>query len=120
MEFLQAQEVIAASKLEFETALRLVDAIVTPTTPVAAPPIGAETVRFADGEESVRSALVRLNRPGNYTGLPAISIPCGFTKENLPVGLQLIGRALGEAELAAIADRYERNERWMSSHPKVA
>jgi aspartyl-tRNA(Asn)/glutamyl-tRNA(Gln) amidotransferase subunit A len=120
VEFLQAQDVLACSKREFEAALRSVDAIVTPTTPIAAPPMGAESVRFADGDESVRSALVRLNRPGSYTGLPAISVPCGFTSEGLPVGLQLIGRAFGEAELAIIADRYERSQRWRSSHPKVA
>ena len=119
VEFLQAREVLEVSKAEFEAALRHVDAIVTPTTPVSAPLIGAQSVWVGDAEESVRSALVRLNRPGNFTGLPAISVPCGFTSEGLPVGLQLIGPAFGEAGIVAIAHRYEQAHGWSSSHPKL-
>ena len=68
----------------------------------------------------MRTALVRLNRPGNFTGLPAISVPCGFTTEGLPVGLQLIGRQFDESTLLGIARAYEREHKWRSLHPQLA
>src|SRR6266849_4581382 len=65
----------------------------------------------------MRSGLLRLNRPSNYTGLPAISIPCGFTSGNLPVGLQLIGRAFNEGRLLQIARAYEKAHDWHLRRP---
>jgi len=62
-------------------------------------------------EKPIRSALVDLNRPGNLTGLPAISIPCGLTSEGLPVALQFIGRRFHEAGLLGIARSFEESER---------
>ncbi|HEX4645867.1 MAG TPA: amidase family protein, partial [Verrucomicrobiae bacterium] len=58
------------------------------------------------------------SRPANFTRLPAISIPCGFTRAGLPVGLQLIGRAFDEATLLRIAFSYEREHDWHSRHPQ--
>jgi aspartyl-tRNA(Asn)/glutamyl-tRNA(Gln) amidotransferase subunit A len=102
---------------EFEAAFQDVDAIVAPTLPVPAPPIGAESVRI-DGEEiGTRPAIVGHSRPANFTGLPAISIPCGFTRDGLPVGLQLIGRAFDEATLLRIAYSYERSNDWRDRRP---
>ena len=102
---------------EFETAFQDVDAIVAPALPVPAPPIGAESVRI-DGEEiGIRPAIVGHCRPANFTGLPAISFPCGFTRGGLPIGLQLIGRAFDEATLLRIAFSYERANDWRSRHP---
>jgi aspartyl-tRNA(Asn)/glutamyl-tRNA(Gln) amidotransferase subunit A len=105
------------SLAEFEAAFQDVDAIVAPTVPVPAPPIGAESVRI-DGEEiGTRPAIVGHSRPANFTGLPAISIPCGFTRDGLPVGLQLIGRAFDEATLLRIAYSYERSNDWRDRRP---
>ena len=102
---------------EFDAAFQDVDAIVAPTLPVPAPPIGAESVRI-DGEEiGTRPAIVGHSRPANFTGLPAISIPCGFTRDGLPVGLQLIGRAFDEATLLRIAYSYERSNDWRDRRP---
>jgi aspartyl-tRNA(Asn)/glutamyl-tRNA(Gln) amidotransferase subunit A len=102
---------------EFDEAFRTVDAIVAPTLPVPAPPMGAETVQV-DGEEiGARAAIVGHCRPANFTGLPAISAPCGFTRAGLPVGLQLIGRAFGEALLLRIAYSYEQTNDWRTRHP---
>jgi aspartyl-tRNA(Asn)/glutamyl-tRNA(Gln) amidotransferase subunit A len=105
---------------EFYAAFREVDAIVTPTAPVPAPLIGSDYASI-DGEEiGVRPALVGMCRPANFTGLPAISVPCGFTGEGLPVGLQLIGRAFDEATMLRIAHAYERAQDWGSRHPRLA
>jgi aspartyl-tRNA(Asn)/glutamyl-tRNA(Gln) amidotransferase subunit A len=96
-----------------------VDAIVAPTVPVPAPPIGAEYVRIEGEQIGVRPALVGMNRPANFTGLPAISVPCGFTRDGLPIGLQLIGRAFDETTLLQIAYSYERSHDWGARHPPL-
>ena len=102
---------------EFNVAFESVDAVVAPTVPVPAPPIGAESVRI-DGEEiGARPAIVGHCRPANFTGLPAISMPCGFTSEGLPVGLQFIGRAFEEASLLRIAHSCEQPNDWRGRHP---
>jgi aspartyl-tRNA(Asn)/glutamyl-tRNA(Gln) amidotransferase subunit A len=84
-----------------------VDAFVAPTTPIAAPMIGEETSTVCGENHPTRGLLLRLNRPANLGGLPAASIPCGFTPEGLPVGLQLIGAVTDEHLLFHIAKLFE-------------
>jgi aspartyl-tRNA(Asn)/glutamyl-tRNA(Gln) amidotransferase subunit A len=103
---------------EFDAAFQCVDAIVAPTLPVPAPPIGAESVRIEGQTIGTRAAIVGHSRPANFTGLPAISIPCGFTRAGLPVGLQLIGPAFQEALLLRVAHFYERENDWLTRHPQ--
>jgi aspartyl-tRNA(Asn)/glutamyl-tRNA(Gln) amidotransferase subunit A len=55
----------------------------------------------------------------NLAGLPGISIPCGFTKSNLPIGLQVIGQPFREAELLAVAGAYEERNDWRTRHPPL-
>ena len=102
---------------DFEAVFARVDAIFAPTAPIAAPPIGANVVKIGREEETVRSALLRLNRTANFVGLPALSLPCGFTKDTLPVGLQLIGPMFGEANLLRIAYAYEQATDWHRRYP---
>jgi aspartyl-tRNA(Asn)/glutamyl-tRNA(Gln) amidotransferase subunit A len=118
-QYLTGLDVQKRVRAEFDAALREVDAIVAPTVPVPAPPIGAENVEV-DGEQiGVRVALVGMNRPANFTGHPAISVPCGFTRDGLPVGLQLIGRSFDESTLLRIAFAYEREHDWRARHPRL-
>jgi aspartyl-tRNA(Asn)/glutamyl-tRNA(Gln) amidotransferase subunit A len=105
---------------DFAAALDQVDVIIAPTSPIPATPIGANEVQIAGGTEPVRPTLLRLTRPGNLTGLPALSIPCGFTREGLPVGMQLIGPRWGEARLLAIARAYEEATEWHTRHPSLS
>jgi aspartyl-tRNA(Asn)/glutamyl-tRNA(Gln) amidotransferase subunit A len=86
-----------------------IDALMVPTTPIAAPLIGEETTRVAQGDQPTRALLLRLNRPANLAGVPAISVPCGFTAEKLPIGLQFIGAERNEQLLLDIADTYQRS-----------
>ena len=56
---------------------------------------------------------------GNLTGLPAVSVPCGFTGADLPLGLQFIGAAFEEAALLRIAQAYEQSNPWLARHPRL-
>ena len=80
-----------------------VDALVVPTTPIAAPLLGEESTPIGKTSHPTRALLLRLNRPANLAGVPAITVPCGFTNAGLPVGLQLIGAVTDELLLLRIA-----------------
>ncbi|MFZ0819262.1 MAG: amidase [Candidatus Acidiferrales bacterium] len=106
-DYLAALDARKRVRADFDAAFELVDAILAPATPIAAPRIGENVVMIGSTEETVRSALIRTNRPANLTGLPALSMPCGFAKNGMPIGLQLIGRQWGEENLLAIAHLFE-------------
>lgn len=108
--YLKAREFRDKFKAVFHETLAAngIDALVTPTTPVAAPRIGEETVSIGARNHPVRALLLRLNRPANLVGAPAISMPCDLTRDGLPVGLQLIADWTEEARLLEIAARFER------------
>ena len=84
-----------------------IDALIVPTTPIAAPLIGEESTRVAEVDHPTRALLLRLNRPANLAGVPAISVPCGFTPAGLPVGVQFIGAANSEEALLEIASVFQ-------------
>jgi aspartyl-tRNA(Asn)/glutamyl-tRNA(Gln) amidotransferase subunit A len=102
---------------DFENAFESADAILAPTVPVGAPRRGERTVEIDSHLESVRDALIRLNRPQNVTGLPAITVPCGFTRTGLPIGLQIIGRAFDETTVLRLAHAYEEATQWHFLRP---
>jgi aspartyl-tRNA(Asn)/glutamyl-tRNA(Gln) amidotransferase subunit A len=79
-------------RTEVDVALRTCDALVLPTLPIVAPPIGASTVKVGTADEPVRNLMLRLTQLFNLTGHPAISLPCGTSPAGLPCGLQLVGR----------------------------
>ena len=108
----KAQQVRTLIKKDFEKAFRKVDLIVTPTTPTPAFRIGEKTddplqMYLAD----IFTIIV------NLAGVPAISIPCGFTSGNLPVGLQLIGRHFDEEAVLKVAYAYEQSTDWHTRRP---
>jgi aspartyl-tRNA(Asn)/glutamyl-tRNA(Gln) amidotransferase subunit A len=104
IDYLQAMETREFAAAEFDAAFGRADVIVAPATPIAATRIGESIVNIGGEEETVRSAMVRLSRPANLSGAPALSIPCAWTKNGLPIGLQLIGKRWDEARLLQIAD----------------
>ncbi len=117
MRGLDRKRAIAA---EFDAVFEHADVIVAPATPIAAPRIGDTAIRVAgERETTVRAELLRMARPANISGHPAISVPCGFTSAGLPVGLQLIGPKWGEAKLLAIALAYEEATEWHARHPEL-
>ena len=109
--YLKAQKVRTVIQEEFNTALNEVDTIFTPTTPTKAFEIGS---KVNNPIEMYLNDLFTL--PANIVGLPALSTPCGFS-EGLPIGLQMIGKAFGEADLIGYAHAYQSVTDWHKSAP---
>jgi aspartyl-tRNA(Asn)/glutamyl-tRNA(Gln) amidotransferase subunit A len=96
---------------------QLVDVLAVPTIPIATPRLGDDEVVLGGRLETIRSSLLRLTRPANLSGLPAISLPCGFSRDGLPVGLQLIGKRWDEATLLRAAFAFEQATPWHQRFP---
>ncbi len=98
---------------KFEQFFSEYDLLLTATTPIAAPKL--------EGPDAVEQArtLTRFTAPFNLTGLPAISLPCGFTDQGLPIGLQIVTRPWGEAALLRAAQAYERATDWHQRQPDL-
>jgi aspartyl-tRNA(Asn)/glutamyl-tRNA(Gln) amidotransferase subunit A len=109
-DYLSALEVREKFIQQFHLALEdaRIDALVLPTTPITAPLIGQEVIQLNGQDYATRALLLRPNRPANLAGVPAISVPYGFTPAGLPVGLQLIGAVADEHLLLQIARTFER------------
>jgi aspartyl-tRNA(Asn)/glutamyl-tRNA(Gln) amidotransferase subunit A len=120
---LGARHYLAAQRLrtrlyeEMRGALGAADLLATPTTTLPAPAI--DTLDTLDGgiEPGTIDALTRLTGPFNLTGLPALSVPCGFTASGLPIGLQLVGRPFGEADLLAAGHAFQQATEWHRRRP---
>lgn len=102
---------------DFEAAFRNVDAIVTPTLPITAPKAGDEFVKIEEEDLQITRILTRNMVPYNLTGLPAITLPCGFDSDGLPIGLQIAGRAFDESTIFRLAHAYESATDWMKTPP---
>ena len=117
VDYLQAQERRRMYTQAFVKVFESVDVVAAPTLPVLPPLIGQKKIDWGRTKEDVRAALLRMTRPGNLTGLPAISLPCGSTADNLPVGLQLLGRHYDEPTLLRVAYAFEQATPWHSMFP---
>ena len=119
-DYLNAQRRRRALLVAFNELLEQVDAIVTPTIPVPPAKIGQDTLVVSGVEHNVRLATTRIVRALNLTGLPLLSVPCGLTSENLPVGLQIIGRLWDESSILEIGHAYEQATDWHTKKPAIA
>ncbi|MEH7467452.1 amidase family protein, partial [Priestia megaterium] len=86
-----------------------VDVLLTPTLPIVPPNIGQREVTINGNMESVRSALLRLTAPTNFTGNPSLSLPVSLSKDGLPMGLQLISKHGMEARIYQFAYMLEQH-----------
>lgn len=93
---------------EIDKALDGVDVLLLPSLSIPAPKIGAAIVDVKNGPEPVRAAMLRCTQPFNLSGHPAISIPCGTTKDGMPIGLQLVGHKNATPALVQAALAVER------------
>jgi aspartyl-tRNA(Asn)/glutamyl-tRNA(Gln) amidotransferase subunit A len=112
--YLKAQKVRTLIKQDFDQAFEKVDVLVCPTAPTTAFKAGEKT---ADPLSMYLSDLMTI--PVNLAGLPSMSIPCGFDKQNLPIGLQLIGNVLREDVLFRVGYAYEQSTKWHTQKPPL-
>ncbi|HVP59304.1 MAG TPA: Asp-tRNA(Asn)/Glu-tRNA(Gln) amidotransferase subunit GatA [Myxococcaceae bacterium] len=112
--YLKAQKVRTLIKQDFVDAFRTVDAVLAPTSPTPA---------FRIGEKVSDPLAMYLNDvftlPCNLAGLPGLSLPCGFTRSNLPIGLQILGRPWDEARVLRIARAFEREHDFHRRSPPL-
>ena len=105
--YIAAQRVRRKLTASFRTLFRKVDALVLPTTCITAPGLKESEVVVGGKQMDVRTALLRLTEPFNLVGAPAISIPCGSSREGLPVGLQLVADLMEDQKLLAVSLSFE-------------
>jgi aspartyl-tRNA(Asn)/glutamyl-tRNA(Gln) amidotransferase subunit A len=110
--YLKAQQVRTLILGDYDRAWERADVVAMPTAPTAAFPLGE---RVADPLQMYLGDVFTVS--ANLAGLPAVSVPCGFTTGSLPVGLQLTGRRFDEATLLRVADAYERDSPWWTNIP---
>ena len=109
----KAQQVRTLIRQDFDAAFQTVDVLLTPTSPTTAFQVGAH----ADDPLAMYLADL-LTIPANLAGLPAISLPCGFDDDGLPIGVQLIANVLEESRLLQVAFHYEQSANVMANHPQ--
>jgi len=119
-EYLKGQRLRALLRDEVDEALATLDVLLAPSTAIEATPVGQNEVRIGSEIFPVRASLIRFTRPFNLTGHPAASVPCGFTAEGLPMGLQIVGRPFDEATVLRVADAYQRITDWHTRRPPMA
>jgi aspartyl-tRNA(Asn)/glutamyl-tRNA(Gln) amidotransferase subunit A len=112
--YLKAQRVRTLILRDYEHAFERADLIAMPTSPIPPFPIGE---RVSDPLQMYLADVFTVS--ANLAGLPAISVPCGFTSGRLPIGLQLTGRRFDEATLLRVADAYERDTSWSRELPPL-
>ncbi len=112
--YLKAQQVRTLVRRDYEEAFAAVDLVAMPTTPTPAFKLGEKT------DDPLQMYLADIfTVSANLAGLPAISVPCGFSAARLPIGLQLTGKMFDEVTLLRTADAYQRDTRWHDEAPTV-
>ena len=118
-DYLKGEQLRRVLMEDFRKAFEEVDVIVVPTTALTAWKHDATTLEIAGEQESVLAASWRLTYPFNLTGLPAISIPCGFDRDGLPIGLQIAAKPFDETTVLRVAHAYERTHDWAARRPEL-
>jgi aspartyl-tRNA(Asn)/glutamyl-tRNA(Gln) amidotransferase subunit A len=96
-----------------------VDAVVSPTIPMIAPPYGSGRVQLGDEEVAILDGINRMTVPANVIGCPALALPMGLSRERMPISLQVMGRPFDERLLLAIGHAFEQNTEWHTLRPAL-
>jgi aspartyl-tRNA(Asn)/glutamyl-tRNA(Gln) amidotransferase subunit A len=118
-QYLAANEVRRKLTADFDRAFQRVDVVAAPVTSITAPRVGETKIVVRGQGTSLRNAMINANRPANFTGHPAIALPCGFSNSGMPIGLQLVGPRWQEQKLLAVARSYEHATDWHKRHPAL-
>ncbi|SFE82229.1 amidase [Alteribacillus iranensis] len=120
VEYLQAQQLRRQLKLDYQKAFEKVDVLVTPTLPIIQPEIGQDTVDLNGKQVDLINHTIRFMGPSNLTGLPSLSVPCGVGKENMPIGMQIIGPPLREDLILNVGYAFEKTNPLQGQKPSFA
>jgi len=114
VDYLRAQQQRRTFSSNLRSAMQGVNALVLPTIPIPAIPVeqADQDIQIDGITENATTALLRLTMPFNLAGLPAVSLPCGFTTGGLPIGLQLVGKPFEESMILRIAHAYQQLTDW--------
>lgn len=118
--YIKAQRARAEYNRRIAEAMRKYDILLAPAAAIGAPKIDDDMVDVNGVSVSKLALLSRLTRPFNIGGVPSASVPCGFTSEALPIGLQLAGRPFEDARVLQVAHAYEQATDWHTRRPPVA
>ena len=118
-DYLRAQQARTLLDQQGRRLLDDVDILAGPTEPITAPEILAPKVLAGEQEIGVVGALTQYTRPYNINGFPAISVPCGFSNTNMPIGLQLAGTPFDEMTVLRAAHAYEQASNWDTQRPPL-
>jgi aspartyl-tRNA(Asn)/glutamyl-tRNA(Gln) amidotransferase subunit A len=118
-DYVQAQRVRAVLQQQARELYERVDALVAPMLAITAPRIGQTTVEVGGKVKEINPVFIRLADPFNLTGQPAISVPCGFGTDGLPIGLQIAAAAGAEHAVLRVARAYEAATNWHLSRPPL-
>ncbi|HET6781554.1 MAG TPA: amidase [bacterium] len=116
-DYVLAQRARAFITAEFLSVFHEVDVLVTPTTTVPARSIEEDPNAGAAVSLAMSTELTRFTNPFNLTGMPALSVPCGFTRDGLPVGFQIVGKPFDEAAVLRVGHVYEQATGWHNRRP---
>ena len=100
-------------------ATHALDVLAVPSVAGVAPRADSLQVPLPNGDETVGTALTRLTMPWNATGQPVISVPCGFDREEMPIGLSIVGKPDDELEVCRVAQQYEAATQWFQQFAKA-
>ena len=117
--YIAAQRARASFNREISRAMRTYDILLAPTTAIGAPKIGDSMVEVSGVSEAKLAIMPRLTRPHNICGIPTVSVPCGFTSEGLPIGMQIAARAFKDAVALQVAYAYEQATEWHTRRPAI-
>ncbi|SDI57827.1 aspartyl-tRNA(Asn)/glutamyl-tRNA(Gln) amidotransferase subunit A [Aneurinibacillus migulanus] len=118
VDYLQSQQIRRQLKQDFQKAFEKVNVLITPTLPILPPKIGEEYADLNGEKVDLIDHIIRFTGPGNLTGLPALTVPCGF-KEGMPVGLQIIGPAFKEGTILNVGYAVEKTNPLKGKKPDL-
>jgi aspartyl-tRNA(Asn)/glutamyl-tRNA(Gln) amidotransferase subunit A len=112
LDYLKGQRVRRVVRTAWAKVFRNVDFLVSPSSPITASRFGQQTAKLPGGEKELVRAYLDVTLPFDLSGHPALSVPCGFSPEGLPIGLQLVGKPFAEATLLRVAYQYQQATEW--------
>ena len=118
-DYIRAQQARRAFTREILALMAQVDVLLTPTMALPAPRADESDTPLRAGGEIVPDGTLRCTFPFNMTGQPALSLPCGFTSDGMPIGLQIVGARFGEATILRLGHAYQRVTTWHTRRPSL-